>query len=255
MEGDKKQKHVVLIHGAGHGAWCWYKVATLLRSRRFHVTALDMAASGVNTQPLSELSTYSDYSRPLMELLEALPPEESVVLVGHSMGGICISLAMEKFPQKIDVAVFVAASMPGPSLSIEEIFDQYKKQGSFGTDTKLFYSNGEDKPPTSRTVGPECLATQFYQLSPLEDLTLATLLTRPVGFFINNVEFSEENYGSVRRVYMIAEEDTKRECQDWMVQNNPPDEVKTIYGSDHMFMFSKPREFCVYLQDIVDKYC
>ncbi|XP_073136787.1 methyl jasmonate esterase 1-like [Henckelia pumila] len=249
MGDDKKQRHIVLIHGAGHGAWCWYKVATQLRSQRHRVTALDMAAAGVNTQPLSELDNYSDYSRPLMDFLEALRPEESVILVGHSMGGVCISLAMENFPKKISAAVFVTAPMPGPNLRLQECHDQYEKQVGCVMDSQLA--------PTSFLFGPEFLATRLYQLSPLEDLTLATLLVRPVGLFRKDVEFSEENYGSVRRVYVIAEKDdlSKKEFQEWTIRNNPPDEVKMICGSDHMFMFSKPQEFCTCLQEIVDKYC
>lgn len=39
----------VLIHGASYGAWCWYKVSTLLKSAGHDVTALDMASCGINT--------------------------------------------------------------------------------------------------------------------------------------------------------------------------------------------------------------
>ncbi|OWM66288.1 hypothetical protein CDL15_Pgr013505 [Punica granatum] len=41
---------------------------------------------------------------------------ERVVLVGHSMGGAAVAMAMERFPEKIVVAVFAAAMMPGPDL-------------------------------------------------------------------------------------------------------------------------------------------
>ncbi|KAL9357088.1 hypothetical protein Peur_050341 [Populus x canadensis] len=40
----ERQRHSVLVHGA----WCWYKVATLLKSTGYEVTALDMAASAVH---------------------------------------------------------------------------------------------------------------------------------------------------------------------------------------------------------------
>ncbi|KAL8044408.1 hypothetical protein ABFX02_08G044300 [Erythranthe guttata] len=120
MELDRKnnQKHFVLVHGACHGAWCWYKVVTRLRSAGHRVTALDMVAAGADTGCVEELSLFSDYCRPLVELMEGLPPDERVVLVGHSLGGICISLAMEKFPDKIGLAVFVAAIMPGPDFTV-----------------------------------------------------------------------------------------------------------------------------------------
>ena len=44
--------------------------------------------------------------------MASLPDGEGVVLVGHSFGGLAISLAMERFPKKILVAVFTTAYMP-----------------------------------------------------------------------------------------------------------------------------------------------
>ncbi|MCD7462970.1 hypothetical protein HAX54_049694 [Datura stramonium] len=47
---------------------------------------------------------------------------EKVILVGHSLGGFAISKAMEIFPEKISVAVFVTALMPGPTLNANPSF-------------------------------------------------------------------------------------------------------------------------------------
>jgi pimeloyl-ACP methyl ester carboxylesterase len=83
-----------------------------------------MAASGVHPKQVHELHSFEDYFEPLMEFMESLPPEERVVLVGHSMSGICISVAMERFPEKISAAVFAAAVMPGPDLSFKAISEK-----------------------------------------------------------------------------------------------------------------------------------
>ncbi|KAK7846089.1 putative methylesterase 19 [Quercus suber] len=40
----------------------------------------------------------------------------------------------------------------------------------------------------------------------------------------------------------------------WMIENNPTNEGNVITGSDHMGMFSKPKELCSCLQEIADKY-
>ena len=53
--------------------------------------------------------------------MEALPSHERVILVSHSLGGMAISQAMEYFPSKISVAVFVTALMPGPTLNISTL--------------------------------------------------------------------------------------------------------------------------------------
>ncbi|GFQ01097.1 polyneuridine-aldehyde esterase [Phtheirospermum japonicum] len=49
------------------------------------VTALDLAASGIDSRSLHEVFNLSDYTRPLLELMASLPPQEKVVLVGHSV--------------------------------------------------------------------------------------------------------------------------------------------------------------------------
>lgn len=121
---EKRAKHFVLVHGACHGAWCWYKVSTLLKSAGHKVTMLDMAASGKHPKQVHELRSLSDYLEPLVEFMASLPPEERVILVGHSIGGLSISVAMERFPEKVSVAVFCAAFMPNPDISLTTVMEE-----------------------------------------------------------------------------------------------------------------------------------
>ncbi|KAM7503379.1 hypothetical protein LguiB_002283 [Lonicera macranthoides] len=107
--------HFVLVHGSCHGGWCWYKVTTLLESAGHTVTAVDLGASGINPKQLSDIPTYSSYLQPLADVLEALPSGQKVALVGHSMGGLSISVAMEMFPSKIAIAIYCTAIMPRPN--------------------------------------------------------------------------------------------------------------------------------------------
>jgi len=53
-ENERKKKHFVLVHGLGHGAWCWYKLKPLLESAGHKVTVLDLAASGIDTQKIED---------------------------------------------------------------------------------------------------------------------------------------------------------------------------------------------------------
>lgn len=109
---NNNNKHYVLVHGACHGAWCWYKVKPRLESAGHRVTVVDLAASGVNGRKLEELTSMCDYSEPLLELMANLGSEERVVLVGHSLGGLSLAVAMDKFPNKVALAVFLTAFMP-----------------------------------------------------------------------------------------------------------------------------------------------
>ena len=53
--------------------------------------------------------------------MEALPLHERVILVSHNFGGLAISQAMEYFPSKIYVAIFVTALMPRPTPNISTL--------------------------------------------------------------------------------------------------------------------------------------
>lgn len=94
----------------------------------------------------------------------------------------------------------------------------------------------------------------------LQDATLATLLVRPSGLYLEDISnetmLSDKNYGSVNRVYIISKQDKlyTEDYQRWIIENNPPKEVKEIEGSDHMLMLSKPLELCNCLLEIAEKY-
>ncbi|KAH1059006.1 hypothetical protein GLYMA_02G063100v4 [Glycine max] len=228
------KKHYVLVHGACHGAWSWYKLKPRLESAGHKVTSLDLAASGINMKKIDDVHTFSQYSQPLLHLMATIPKNEKVVLVGHSLGGLNIALAMDKFPKKY----------------IERI------PPSEWFDTEFAPSGNK----TSILLGPEILAKKLYQLSPIEDLELAKTLVRPSSLFVEDLSqqknFSKERYGSVPRAYIVCTEDLTIpiEYQLWMIQNAGINDVLKIKGADHMAMNSRPRELFESLQKIAAKY-
>ncbi|KAL3538911.1 hypothetical protein ACH5RR_002277 [Cinchona calisaya] len=257
------RKHFVLVHVACHGAWSWYKLMELLRSAGHNVTALDLAASGINAKQVNDVKYISDYFQPLRDFMaNSIPPYERVILVGHSFGGLAISQAMEMFPEKIAVAVFVTALMPGPKLNVSILNQEsLRSQQSSTLDSRYFYHNGPNNPPTAFVFGLEQLSAKVYQCCPSKDLELATTLVRPMCLYTNEdlskeLMLSTRKYGSVSRVFIIADEDklAGKALQRWMIEKNPPDEVDEIKGSDHMVMISKPIELFVRLHCIGGKY-
>lgn len=266
MEFDKKQqlqKHFVLVHGACHGAWSWYKLKPLLESAGHRVTALDLSASGINTKNLQDLRTFHDYTLPLLELMASLPQHQRVILVGHSLGGLNIALAADKYPEKVLAAVFLAAFMPdsvhAPSYPLDKYVERTSAEAWLDTEFKP-YGSPEEPTGTSFFFGPQFLATKLYQLSSTEDLELAKLLARPSSFFLpdlsNAKPFSKEGYGSVERAYIICAEDKgiPQNFQRWLIENNGVSTVEEISDADHMAMLSKPQKLCQVLQQIADQH-
>ncbi|KAK7386480.1 hypothetical protein VNO78_26740 [Psophocarpus tetragonolobus] len=250
--------HYILVHGACHGAWCWYKVKPRLESSGHKVSVLNNAASGINMKEIEDVHTFSEYSEPLLQLLASIPPNEKVILVGHSLGGMGIALAMEKFPEKVAVGVFLTGLAPdiehNPSYVLEKFKESIPSAGWLDTD---FAPNGNK---TSLLFGPKFLSDKIYQLSPIEDIELAKALIRRSSLFIEDMSmqknFSKQGYGSVPRVYIVCTEDLTitLEFQLWMIQNAGFNDIVEIKGADHMPMFSKPQELCDSLLLIATKY-
>ncbi|CAI0553881.1 unnamed protein product [Linum tenue] len=259
---EEGKKHFVLVHGAAHGAWCWYKLIPLLKSSGHKVTALDLGASGVDPNRLDEIATISDYARPLMEFMASLPEDERVVLVGHSSGGLSCALAMETFPGKIAVAVFLSAFMPDTLHSPSFVLDQYCARATPRTwlDTEFAPASSSQPDFLTMLFGPEFLCSRLYQLCSKEDLELAKAMVRPSSLYLHDLskteKFTEEGYGSVRRVFVICNEDRaiKEEYQRWMIENYVVERVMEIKESDHMAMLCEPTKLFDCLSEIADNY-
>ncbi|KMZ74252.1 methyl esterase 1 [Zostera marina] len=247
MEEEVKKKHFVLVHGVCHGAWCWYRVVTLLESGGHRVTALDLSACGIDSRSLDDVSTFAEYSRPLMDFMSSLSEGEKIILVGHSFGGVSVSLAMETFPEKIEAAVFLAAFMPHPDFPPSH----HSKSGEgWLLDSQLDSKTG------TILFGPKCQSSNVYQCTPLEDRTLARMLIRTGNSFVEDLSnmdpFSKDKFGCVKRFFIICKEDKaiNEQFQRWMIGNNPVDGVKEIDGADHMGMLSKPLQLYKCLLEI-----
>uniref|UniRef100_A0A0D9YJQ5 AB hydrolase-1 domain-containing protein n=1 Tax=Oryza glumipatula TaxID=40148 RepID=A0A0D9YJQ5_9ORYZ len=220
-------KHFVFVHGLGHGAWCWYR----------------------------------EYSRPLLDAVAAAAaPGERLVLVGHSHGGLSVALAMERFPDKVAAAVFVAAAMPCVGKHMG--FMRRTAPEGLLMDCEMVAINNSQGSGVAINLGPTFLAQKYYQQSPAEDLALAKMLVRPGNQFMDDPVMKDEslltngNYGSVKKVYVIAKADSSstEEMQRWMVAMSPGTDVEEIAGADHAVMNSKPRELCDILIKIANKY-
>ncbi|KAI5588682.1 hypothetical protein BDE02_05G114000 [Populus trichocarpa] len=239
---NNQATRLVLIHGSSAGAWVWYKVKPMLEAAGHSITALDMSASGVNTKTLEEVRTFDQYNEPLIEFMANLPENEKVVLVGHSLGGLNLAFAMEKFPEKISLAIFVTAIMPDtqhqPSYMLEKFTESI--------------SGIDEEQDTAVSSTP-------FQLTPIEDLTLQALLNRPGSTFVESLskanKFTEDRYGSVPRVYIVCTEDIllSPSLQRFMIEQNEVKEVMEI-PADHMAVFSKPKELSQCILELAQKH-
>ena len=105
----------VLVHGAWHDGWCWWKVEPLLRQSGGSVYAPSLTGMGER----SHLAGYIDpaainldlHIKDVWELLESEGLEE-VILVGHAYAGMVITGVAEVCPQRLDHLVYVNGVVP-----------------------------------------------------------------------------------------------------------------------------------------------
>ena len=88
----------VLVHGAFHGAWCWYKVVAALEARGHRAIAPDLPGHGLDRTPM-EKCNLGLYVSTVVAAIET--EKEPVVLVGHSLGGLTVTQVAERVPERV----------------------------------------------------------------------------------------------------------------------------------------------------------
>jgi pimeloyl-ACP methyl ester carboxylesterase len=101
----------LLVHDAWQSAWCWHNVVSRLRQQGHTVLAPDLPSHGENLTPLSCV-TLEAYVRCLSDLLDARPPEEQIILVGHGFAGMVIAQVAEERAERIGCLVYLSALLP-----------------------------------------------------------------------------------------------------------------------------------------------
>ncbi|KAL8133200.1 putative methylesterase 14, chloroplastic [Apium graveolens] len=251
-----KTKNIVLIHGEGFGAWCWYKTIALLEESGLVPTAIDLTGSGIELTDTKNVNTLEDYSKPLIDYLQKLPETENVILVGHSTGGACISYALNHYPEKILKAIYLCGTMVSDGQRPFDVFaEQLGSAELFMQESKfLIYGNGKDQPPTGFMFEKEQMRGLYFNQSPSKDVALAMVSMRhtPLGPIMEKMSLSSEKYGTGRRFYIQTLEDhaLSPDIQEKLVRENPPEGVFKIKGSDHCPFFSKPQSLHKILLEI-----
>ena len=100
---------VVLVHGFGHGAWCWQYLMPYLDG-----PALAVDLPGRAGRPAPAEPTFRDYADAVIQDIEAADFDE-VILVGHSLAGAMLPLVAHRLHRKTWHMIFIAAPvlMPG----------------------------------------------------------------------------------------------------------------------------------------------
>jgi pimeloyl-ACP methyl ester carboxylesterase len=93
-----------LIHGGAHGGWCWELVAPELEARGHTTVAPDL--------PFDDQAGATEWARCVCDALDEVRAGDDVVVVGHSLGGMCVPVVASIRP--VRRMVFLGAMVPVP---------------------------------------------------------------------------------------------------------------------------------------------
>jgi len=110
----------VLVHGGGHGGWCYQKVARLLRAAGHEVYTPTL--SGLSERS-HLLSTKIDLNLQIDDVVAVLHYEDlhDVILVGHSYGGMVITGVADRATDRIGRLVYLDAANPVNGQSLVDV--------------------------------------------------------------------------------------------------------------------------------------
>jgi pimeloyl-ACP methyl ester carboxylesterase len=227
----KQPRHFVLVHGAWHGAWCWYKVVAGLEEAGHAVTAIDLPSAGIDGTPAGSVTLRAQADR-IVATLEALA--EPVILVGHSAGGPPVSMAAETRPDRIQKLVYLTAFLIPNGKSITTVALQDK--GSLLSQHLTFNPDGtfEVEQAARRDI--------FYNECDDRDVALAQTLLKPVSLRANvDPVVVGGNFARVRRFYISCLHDhaISPDTQRAMYTALPCERVFSL-RSDHSAFLSHP---------------
>lgn len=228
-------KTFILIHGSWHSAWNWHKVVPLLEKEGHRAIALDLPGMGRDKTPIQEVKMEKTVAG-ICELIDSIPGK--VILVGHSKNGIMISQVAEYRPQKIEKLVYLAAYLV-PSGKTQREYSLMDTEGWL----KPYVTQHPET--ASHTLQPEIYREGLYHDCDEDITSLAKMLLshEPVESGLVPLHLTEENYGSVPRVYIECTEDRAVTpfIQKKMYTEIPCEKVYSLPTS-HSPFFSRPKE-------------
>jgi len=221
-----KNEIYVLVHGAWHGPQCWYGVVE--RLQRAGQTAL--------TPGLSR--------EEILVLLRVQP--RPVILVGHSRGGLAISEAAERLPEKVKRLVYVSGLLLRDGESGLRVL---REEGNSPLLREIVLS----KDKSEWLLDEERARELFYARSPPGDIELARIhrTREPAAPLMTPLKISAERFGRVPRAYVHCLDDRAIPIglQRRMVAALPCSPVYTL-DADHSPFFSAPAELAARLLDL-----
>ena len=190
---------IVLVHGAWEEANIWQAVTPLLKKDGYRVVTVTLP--GRPSSPLSPDKVSLDLYRDT--ILGAIGnPAQPVVLVGHSFGGITISVTAEAAPQKIRTLVYVAAYLPKDGQSLLDLGNS-DKDSKIGPHLQIMKDKGIAAVEYAARADLFCLDCNDQFREEIPNL----IVDEPLAPLVTPVHLTADRFGTVDKVYIYTAKD------------------------------------------------
>ena len=159
----------VLVHGGGHGGWCYQQVARIMRSRGQEVYTPTMTGLGERAHLLSPAVDLELHVTDIVKVLE-FEDLRDVILVGHSYGGMVITGVADRATDRIGHIVYLDAATPKNGQSLVDIagpvITAARAEGRIVDGMELVLYPGKDPMHFYGVKDPEQIAWMKPKLTP-----------------------------------------------------------------------------------------
>jgi pimeloyl-ACP methyl ester carboxylesterase len=219
-------KNIILVHGAFADGSSWSKVIPLLQSKGFHVRSVGIP-----------LTSFADDVAATKRAIAA--EEGSVILVGHSYGGLVITEAGND--PKVVGLVYVAAFAADANQTIEEISKPFPPP--LGLSKLKPLSDG------FLLLTPEGVETAFAQDLTKEEKSLLVAVQPQTSGSIFGAKPTAAAWRSKPSWYIVASNDNMIAPEHEKSMAKQINATTTVLPSSHVAMLSHPRDVAKVIED------
>ena len=121
----------VLVHGGGHGGWCYQQVARIMRANGQEVYTPTLTGLGERRHSGNSTATLSTHVEDIVAHIE-MEGFQDVILVSQSYGGMVATGTLTRIPDRIRSMIYLDAFVPEDGKSLVDCFSP-KDQAPFMT--------------------------------------------------------------------------------------------------------------------------
>jgi pimeloyl-ACP methyl ester carboxylesterase len=222
---------LLLVHGAAHGRWCWKPVLAELQQREVIANAIDLPAHGDN-HCWPWRVTMQTYSDAICEAVRKM--NYPVAVLGHSLAGSAIAVAVEQHPELFDKAIFLCALFPTNGMSMLQLCFANGRRPSAFRNGKYSILRGTIEARTSHA------REAFFGRLPTEAANhcLARLTPEPFLPFLHKFRLSAERFGRIEKHYIecMADRSISIGHQRWMQTGGNFASVESLFCGHSPFL-------------------